>query len=108
MNDTIITIDEVEHVILCSIDFGIRRVQDTYLDPIIQLAFEIRSRATCDGCREALALLVERDLTALKDEDSEYWMEDATTTLEEWEARASDYGLIGYAEEGMYWIAAQR
>ena len=106
MPDTI-SIDDVEHVIVQSLDLGQRTVEDTYLDPIIYLSAEIRSRATCTSCREFLISQTERDLATLRDADSDYWMEEASSTLEAWERRASDYGLIGYADEGTYWIAAQ-
>ena len=111
MSDHII-IEDVEHQIVCSIDFGIRTVLDTYLDPIIQLAFEIRSRATCAGCRESLLERSEKDVATIheavaNDSIENDALEIAESILREWEERASDYGLIGYAEEGFYWIAVQ-
>lgn len=106
MPDTI-TIDDVEHEILHSLDLGQRNVEETYIDPIIALSQTIRGRSDCDSCRSFLLALAEQDLALLRDADSDYWMEEASSTLEAWERRASDYGLIGYADEGMYWIAAQ-
>jgi hypothetical protein len=102
-----ITIDEVEHVILCSLDLGQRNIQDTYVDPLIRLSFEMRMRAPSPEARDTLLRLAEEDLATLREDDDPYWLETASSILEAWEQRASDYGLIGYAEEGMYWIAAQ-
>lgn len=111
MNDDTIVIDDVQHVIVCSIDFGIRTVLDTYVDPIIQLSFEIRSRTTCDGCRERFIEQAEKDLVTIReagknDSPESDVLEVCESILREWEARASDHGLIGWDEEGYYWIAA--
>jgi hypothetical protein len=107
-------IEDVEHDIVCSIDFGIRTVLDTYVDPITRLSFEIRSRVTCcAGCRGRLLNKAEADLATIREAAANDSLENdaleiAESILREWESAAGDYGLIGYADEGMYWIAAQR
>jgi hypothetical protein len=111
-NETTVVIDDVQHVIICSIDFGQRTVLDTYLDPIIQLSFAIRRRTVCDACRQRLLERGERDIVTIheavaNDSIENDALEVCESILREWESTASDFGLIGYADEGMYWIAAQ-
>jgi cytidine deaminase len=90
--------------IIESIDFGQRTVEDTYVDPIIRLSFNIRESLDCDTCRQTMLELGEKDLATIRDTPEPERTETAEAILSEWEARAEERGLRGWAEEGMYWI----
>lgn len=92
---------------IVTIDLGQLTVAETYIKPLSRLSYEVRLRTTDAGKRDLLMRLAEEDILNLRDSDTADFLETASEALEAWEGQAHDVGLIGYTEEGWYYIEEQ-
>jgi hypothetical protein len=93
---------------IVTVDFGQLTVAETFIKPITRLSFEVRIRTACAGCRAHLLQQANDDVAGLGVVDQpDDWAELAAFVMTEWEGRAEQVGLLGYASEGFYYIEAQ-
>lgn len=100
MHDTI-----PEPEVIAFIDLGQRTTEDGYVDSINLLCFHIRSLAVvCEDCSRRMLEDAEADLTVIREADPLDTLEVAESLLHEWETRAEQHGLTGWADEGTYYV----
>lgn len=101
MTDTI-----PERKVIAFIDLGQRNNEDGYVDSINLLCFHIRSLVvSCEECRDRMLETAEDDLKTIREADELDTLEVAESILHEWETRAEQHGLTGWASEGAYYVA---
>jgi len=92
---------------IVTIDLGQLTVEETYIKPLSRLSYEVRLRTKDADKRALLMRLAEEDIINLRDSDTADFLETAGEALEAWEGEAHAVGLIGYADEGWYYIEEQ-